>query len=131
MTDFPWVDCRSCGERTQATYSEPTRSNMVLNQLCFDCLFWTELVRERQDPTHFVAEGNHYTIGPEDGVGPGGIRARGYGGRRYAVYFTSPARRVITTNLWHQGEVPERFRDRLPDNAVLVTVPNLRSTERR
>lgn len=115
--EYPVITCQICGVTQQATYSEPTKSNMVERQLCFHCLFWTELL-EADRTDMFVAEGHHYHIGPEEGGGPGGIRARGYGGRKHFVQFKD-GRRVTTTNLWHQGEVPKRFRDKFPDDATL------------
>lgn len=115
--DYPWVLCKECGERQQATYSEPTKSKMVEYELCFHCLFWTEFVWAKDDPKNVRWRHHHYTIGEEDAKGE-----RGNYGRKYAVYFQG--RRVITTNLWHQGEIPERFWDRLPDNCVqLAEVP--------
>lgn len=115
--EYPTVTCVECGSTVQATYSDPTKITMVERSLCFMCLFWIELVEERGDPRHLVSNGHHYTIHDENMRG-----MRGFGGRKWAVYFHD-GRREITTNLWHQGEVPERFRERLPDNATLMGVP--------
>lgn len=58
--------------------------------------------------------GKHYAIWPETDTG-----ARGFGGRQFTIQF-SDGRVVRTTNLWHQGEIPEQFRAFLPDNARFV-----------
>lgn len=113
---YPMVTCKECGETDQATYSEPTRSNMVEQSLCFMCLFWTEKVDRKNDGVSFVYKGEHYIVGPEDAKG-----MKGYGGRQWAIYHKDG--RTITTNLWHQGEVSGRFRDRLPDNCTIIQVP--------
>jgi hypothetical protein len=46
------------------------------------------------------------------------------GGARYLV--TIDGEEIETNNVWHQGKVPERFRDRLPDNATMVELPRFR-----
>jgi hypothetical protein len=46
---------------------------------------------------------------------------RGYGGAKWRVQFLD-GREVETSNLWHQGTVPEQYRRYLPDNAVLISL---------
>ncbi|MDH2424851.1 hypothetical protein [Sphaerisporangium sp. TRM90804] len=70
--------------------------------------------RDRDDPTRrVVIDGEHYLIG--DGTGP----SRGFGGRRFDVEFFD-GRTVATRDLWHQGVIPPKWRDRYPDNARFV-----------
>ena len=52
----------------------------------------------------------------EDSDGP----FRGFGGAEHFFKFFD-GRIVRTTNLWHQGDIPARFRLLLPDNATLIT----------
>lgn len=99
---------RSCGER------------LTERQLCFSCDHWTSLEDRGNGPDKDRVvrfEGVHYIIGPEVGAGPTWMR--GLGGARILIRFHD-GREVVTTNLWCQGNIPERFRSRLPDNAVLA-----------
>lgn len=109
---YPWVTCVECGVQDQAAYTSPTKEKMVERSLCFMCLFWTEKVESSKSNT-FVYKGHHYTIGDEDTKG-----TRGNYGRRYMVAFFD-GRHVLTRNLWHQGAIPDHFRDRLPNTAVM------------
>lgn len=79
------------------------------------CLF-----HDRADPTIVaVIDGEHYVIAPED-ENRSFWSARGFGGRKFVIRFFD-GREVTTTNLWHQGTIPPKFRDQMPDNAEFVT----------
>lgn len=82
---------------------------------CFGCAFWG--VHKQNYTGHFVADGTCYFIGPEE---PSSIR--GFGGRKFRVVFHDGRDPVITTNLWHNGEIPAVWRSEFPDDATLTTV---------
>lgn len=88
-------------------------------QLCFDCYFWMPYLigAVTGDPASVRISGVHYTLGRDDPCQP--AHQRGFGGARYAIRF-STGRRVVTHDLWCQGEIPARLRDLLPDNANFV-----------
>ncbi|WP_433235329.1 DUF6197 family protein [Streptosporangium sp. CA-135522] len=71
--------------------------------------------RDDDDPVkRVVVEGEHYLIVDETCSG-----FRGFGGRRFDIEFFD-GRTATTWNLWHQGTIPARWRDRYPDNARFV-----------
>lgn len=108
--------CVECGDVLHADYVEPTRTQILERQLCFMCLFWSGYVAAKDEPAHVVANGWHYVISPDQ---PKGFRGfEGFGGAAFTVQFHD-GREVATRNLWTQGEIPEHFRERLPDNATL------------
>lgn len=88
------------------------KSHPYLKDNCFTCNFWAEKIEAVNDPRSVRIDGGHYWIGDEDPTN----RFRGFGGRRFNIKFHD-GREVQTTNLWHQGQIPEHFRDILPDNA--------------
>jgi hypothetical protein len=112
------LDCVECGEKVNPeNWCESTASDLRERSECFSCNFWLRYVRRKDEPNVVRAtDGHHYIIGPEDDR-PG--CCRGHGGRKFVVRFTD-GREVETTNLWHQGEIPERFRGRLPVNATVT-----------
>lgn len=61
-----------------------------------------------------VVDGEHYRIGA------GKTTFRGFGGRRFDIEFLD-GRKVTTRDLWHQGVIPPKWRERFPDNARFVT----------
>lgn len=89
-------------------------SFVLCSSECFHINFWNELVGIKDKPHVVRVDGTHYSIGREN---EGGMR--GFGGRKFHVKFFD-GREVITTNLWHNGAIPESHKELLPDNAVFV-----------
>jgi hypothetical protein len=76
---------------------------------------WREYVFKADEPFVARIDGQHYVICDESPD----VQLRGFGGDPFEIKFHD-GRVVKTTNLWCQGAIPERFRDRLPDNAVFL-----------
>lgn len=71
--------------------------------------------RDGDDPQkRVVINGEHYMLGDDSPRTPKGIK--GFGGARFDIEFFD-GRIVSTCDLWHQGTVPPKWRDRYPDNA--------------
>lgn len=106
--------CKTCGKYTFRRLMPHAYLN---GENCHTCSYWFKKAtygperRERQ----VIVNHTHYMIG-EEFEGPG---FRGLGGRGLAIGFLD-GRVVITSNLWHQGEIPEHFWDLLPDNANFI-----------
>ncbi|RSS32568.1 hypothetical protein [Streptomyces sp. WAC08241] len=97
---------------------------------CFDCRFWNEKVtwaangdtvpsRTPGSPDDRVARarGLHYVIRPMDHTTP--AQYLGFGGRLFTFQFADGST-VTSNNVMCQGEIPTHWRNRLPDNAVIV-----------
>lgn len=112
------MKCVECGGRVdnELIYADEVDQKMRELQLCFDCLFWTEYVEQKDSPHVVRVDGVHYVIGGGEDYP---THIRGFGGSEFTVAFFD-GRKVKTANLWHQGEIPENFRDKLPNNAVFV-----------
>lgn len=90
-------------------------SNKILcSSECFTVNFWNHYVLRANDKDVARIGGLHYVICPgvTDSFG-----FKGFGGAKFVIRFND-GRKVTTRNLWHQGTIPDEFRDRLPDNAV-------------
>lgn len=87
--------------------------------VCFQCARWYQILAEDAlDPDRVVIlENHHYTIGDE-----APCVMRGFGGLKWVLALVD-GRVVTTTNLWHQGEIPQRFRARFPANSRQVREP--------
>lgn len=111
--------CRECGDVLAAKqWIESVRKRVLARKLCHSCLHWSDLAAKADDPSSVRVDGRHYWIEPDDPVGQ--RRFSGFAGRRFDIHFHD-GRRVVSHNLWTQGIVPDRFRDRLPDNATFAT----------
>jgi len=110
-------NCLWCGESVQSTsYSAPYGPRMEAEKLCFGCVHW-DIESSWTDFRRIIIDGYCYGVGDKE---PSGGRIQGemwgFGGRRFDIeLFTG--QRFTTHNLWGGGQIPERFREKLPDNA--------------
>lgn len=111
--EYPKVICKECGKEEEARYLEPTLTKMLEESLCFFCDFWSEWVGKKDRPEVARIEGRHYWVNPLTSDS----RWNGFGGQRFKIRWFD-GREQETNNLWHQGEIPAHFRERLPDNAT-------------
>lgn len=106
------VRCHECGKRETLHWNALTNHQLHKARLCFDCMFWIDKINADRAVR---VNHEHYMLGEEDATG----YFRGFGGRSFRIYFFD-GRVVESNNLWCQGEIPEHFWDRLPDNARLI-----------
>lgn len=125
--EFLGTHCLKCGfENPHLAYGEPVKSQMRGRQLCFSCNFWINRIEkfdEDGDRTYLTVDGavySFYTKEPMVDKSKHGFL--GFGGRVWWIYFPSTDTRIKTNNLWHGGDVPEHFRDRIKDNAEFLHV---------
>ena len=107
--------CKVCGEEIHQRYYKDTQDAMNEHQMCFNCNFWREKIeQDAQQPPHKVAiiDGTHYYIDDENIVS----EFRGFGGAKFNIIFNDGTK-ITTTNLWCQGDIPEKWRPYFPDNA--------------
>jgi len=114
MLDDP---CKFCGNHVVTTYYEPIKTQLRERCICFSCNFWYEIVQNKNNKKRVFINGSAYTIQPETEKG-----SRGFGGKQFTIKKFDEVEIIITTNLWSSGEIPEYFKNQLPDNAVLVTI---------
>lgn len=107
----PVLYCRECGHRINLRYIEPCRTQLIERALCFGCDFWTQKIGE----SGIIIDGRRYSAGSNRKPGP----FNGFGGSWFHIRMNTGAE-IHTCDLWAQGEIPERFRDRLPDNATFM-----------
>lgn len=78
--------------------------------LCFGCNFWRERVDQVEETTAII-DGYWYAPGNRTEG-----KFRGMAGRRFDIeYFDG--RKCTCYDLWSGGDIPEHFREQLPDNA--------------
>lgn len=107
--------CIVCGKEFESCRYRDIKG-FICDDECFNKNFWTDLYEKGKATTHkcVVVDGTHYIIGPEEDRG-----FRGFSGRKFVIRFFDGTE-VTTTNLWHQGHVPERFKDMFPNNAEFI-----------
>jgi hypothetical protein len=112
------VICPECGKKSM----DQQNGYKVRKNYCFSCNFWTDRLEELDkddDVYRLVIDKHHYQThkNPEQ-------RKRnkysGFGGRKFLIKINETQEIIETCNLWHQGQIPIHFLDRLPDNASFV-----------
>lgn len=110
--------CKICG-KTDESDRWVNGQKMLNDKLCFECDFWVrhhdDDMTNRKDHKFVIANGEHYVIEPEDSKE---TYFRGFGGAKVEIHFFDGTI-VTSTNLWYNGEIPDRFRDIMPDNATI------------
>jgi hypothetical protein len=107
---FRCKECKSKEDETKWTDGK----DLLLKKLCFDCNYWMERVERVGGLTQVIVDGSVYQIGREDAVG-----MRGFDGDKFIIKFKD-GRLVHSTNLWFNGRVPKKYKDRLIDNADFI-----------
>ena len=90
---------------------------MIDEKVCFKCAFWLDKIKNPSS-NRIIIHNNHYmNSGRVDKKTARGFI--GFGGRDFKIKMDDGII-IETNNLWHQGEIPLRFRDQLPDNAIFI-----------
>lgn len=110
--------CKKCGEESTHhlhLLDDPKEEGRIMRELgyCWNCAFWQPKVEAKNDPLVVRVDGTHFWIHEGD------TAFKGFGGHDFTIQFND-GRVVETSNLWCQGDIPEHFRNDLPDNAVFV-----------
>ena len=107
------MNCVICNKEIE----ESKYGNAILcSSDCWHIDFWNEQVDNKDDPKIVRIDGVQYRIGSKNQDS-----FRGYSGREFRIkLFNGDI--IETTNLWHNGDIPEEFKELLPDNAEFQEV---------
>lgn len=112
-------NCYKCGEAVDTSkYWKERALELEIASICNTCKFWFNKMFDdivSHKGSFVIANGSHYIIGDENSADS----FRGFYGAKFTVKFFD-GRVVKTSNLWHQGEIPEVFKAEMPDNAELI-----------
>jgi hypothetical protein len=85
-------------------------------QLCFSCAFWKNKI-DNPTPNRQIINGEHWIFEPWSDKP---LLFAGHGGRAFYIMLNDGSV-LRSNNVWYQGEIPQRFRDSLPDTAKFIT----------
>ena len=104
------MKCRICNkEFTEKRYCKP--NDDICSSECYRINFWKEIEAEKDD--HLFIKGESYSIGPENSM------FKGFGGQHFKIRLNT-GETIETSNLWHQGVIPDEFKESLKDNAEFI-----------
>ncbi len=96
--------CRECGKDIELQYVPEVNKELRERQLCYSDNFWHGYWLIKDDPKTIRIHGHHYRMTGQGACGFSEIVRNG-------VFIKE------TGACMHQGEIPEHWRERLPDNA--------------
>lgn len=111
--------CSKCNAAYEQDSFDPRQKLTVLmkqRELCFQCAFWIDKIEKPPEYAE-VVNGSHFTFHPWNNSP---LAFQGSGG--HAFYIIRENGSVLkSNNVWRQGDVPERFREQLPDTARFIS----------
>lgn len=117
---IPDEPCSCCGSIYKTNYRNG--EELRKNKLCFTCNFWLEKNKDT-GKRRIIINGVKYVDGGNvNYVQEALINKRfvGHGGRLFKIQFLDTGEIFETNNLWSNGNIPKRFRDKLEDNAKFI-----------
>lgn len=106
------MNCVICNKEIEKSSFD---HKVICSDECFYIDFWNDKVKIKDNPRTVRIDGKHYHISNENSENP----FRGFGGHKNVIRFFD-GREVVSTNLWHNGTIPESHRELLPDNAEFI-----------
>lgn len=116
--------CLICGKLDSTDYFGTCIETELMQKhtCCFGCAFWLHEIDTKEK---YIITGDYQSFWAANHISidaPGcGRWGNGFGGSKFRVTMTS-GETFYTDNLWHQGTVPEYFRDRLTPNGEVKEV---------
>lgn len=107
--------CSVCGSPYSLSYCN--KADLIKHEMCSLCNFWREKV-ETRTKDHVCVEGHFYRLG---NANPADSRMLGHGGRKFYVRRHGEKEIKVFNDVWHAGEIPPAFRDRLKDDAEFLS----------
>lgn len=104
--------CVECGNLVKSNYHN--NEKMIERNMCFGCNLWTDRIESTKRPNVMIVNSCMYTLAPEF-KGPG---FRGFGGSEFTFKRLDESEVIKSKNVWFGGEIPNRFKSRIPDNAI-------------
>ena len=109
--------CSLCGKKIldYGYRNGETYNSMSKSELCYECAFWLNLIDNPVD-------GQEVILGKCYRVHEGGRKRffKTYGSKRVLYILKKDGTAMKTNDVWPLGDVPERFKDKLPDTAYWI-----------
>lgn len=111
--------CKYCGSQIHLEdYDKKLPLIQMMNneQLCFSCAFWKNKI-DHPTPNRQIINGEHWVFEPWSDKP---LLFAGHGGRVFYIMLNDGGV-LRSNNVWYQGEIPQHFRESLPDTAKFIT----------
>jgi hypothetical protein len=114
--------CKNCGKRVKTSGWE---DDLFTARLCFECYFWLPKTHMDEDADSvrlpLRASGVHYTAIMDKAA----HYFKGFGGAVFVFEFFN-GRIIQCGNVWHQGTIPTKWQEKLPDNGRFLSADEVK-----
>jgi uncharacterized protein YlaI len=108
--------CEAVYEIDSFDPNAPLVKLMGERNICFQCAFWSDKI-EKPLLGREIINGEHFVFHPcQDKP----LVFQGFGGREFYALLNDNSL-IMSNNVWHQGKIPERFCEKLPDTARFIS----------
>lgn len=88
---------------------------LIQNQMCFKCNFFREMeLIAKFDINRMIVNGESYHVVTNNTF------FKGFGGRTFNFKRFDSSEIITSRNVWYQGQIPEIWKSKIPDNAELI-----------
>lgn len=107
-------NCLVCGGKISTHYVN--KEELIKHRMCFRCNCFREIEeRAKWDKDRMIVDGSSYQVVRHK------TAFQGFGGRQFKFRrFDNPEEIVVSNNVWHQGDIPEIWKAKIPNNAEFV-----------
>lgn len=107
--------CSLCDNPHYLYWNKKTNDDLIRRRLCLTCNLWYERTVNfyANDPTIAIIDHRYYQIDIES-------PSKYNSSSKYVIEFSNSKKKIISHNLFPQGAIPERWWDKLPDNAKFI-----------
>lgn len=112
--------CKECGGVISGNWMGNLDDKLKEKCLCFSCNHWQEIVEDKNNVRRVFVNGTSYwrkdyrkNIRKED------EHVLGFSGSIFKIKMNDGSE-YTTNDMWSTGLIPERFKERLPDNAIFL-----------
>lgn len=111
--------CEICGKEIEKS---SYMGAVLCSSECFTENYWLEKCKAQEtDPYEYaIIDGQSYHFNRKKPIAEySRYEFLGFDGKRFTIRYDN-GDTYTTNNLWIQGEIPEKYRDRLKNNAIFV-----------
>jgi len=114
--------CKECGGVITLNYIGKVPDTLIQKQLCFSCNHWSEIIDNKDNERTVIVKSTVYWRKDFRKIEKHLEHVLGFSGHVFNIKMKS-GETYTTNDLWCSGDIPDRFKSRLPDKNTFDIQP--------